>query len=110
MKVQVDRPIIKHWKSGIELVRGGRGYSKAELYEVGLRDLRNARNHGIPVDPERKTKYAQNIEQLRVAAKTIIDSSESKTKTKNLDSKKKSETKKKTSVTKNKKLTKQSSE
>jgi len=118
MKVQVDRPIIKHWKSGIELVRGGRGYSKAELYEVGLRDLRNARNHGIPVDPERKTKYPQNIEQLRVVAKTIIDSSESKTKskTKNLDSKKKSETKKKTdikkktSVTKNKKLTKQSSE
>ncbi|MGC2573587.1 MAG: ribosomal protein L13e [Candidatus Nitrosopolaris sp.] len=116
MKVRVDGPIIKHWKSGIELVRGGRGYSKAELYEVGLRDLRNARNHGIPVDPERKTKYPQNIEQLRVVAKTIIESSESKTKTKNLDSKKKRETKKKTdikkktSVTKNKKLTKQSSE
>ena len=115
MKVRVDGPIIKHWKSGIELVRGGRGYSKAELYEVGLRDLRNARNHGIPVDPERKTKYPQNIEQLRVVAKTIIDSSESKTKTK-IDSKKKSETKKKTDikkktyVTKNKKPTKQSLE
>ena len=51
MKIQVDGPIIKHWKSGIEIVRGGRGYSKAELDEVGLRDLRNVRNHGISVDP-----------------------------------------------------------
>jgi hypothetical protein len=110
MKVQVDGPIIKHWKSGIEIVRGGRGYSKTELDEVGLRDLRNVRNHGIPVDPLRKTNYPENVERLRVVAKTIIDSGESKTKTKNRDSKKKTDTKKKTSMAKNKKTTKQSSE
>jgi len=108
MKTQVDGPIIKHWKR--DIVRVGRGYSKVELYEVGLRDLRNVRNHGIPVDSLRKTNYPQNIERLRVIAKTIIDSRESKTKTKNRESKKKTDTRKKTSLTKNKKPTKQSSE
>src|SRR5215467_14505328 len=110
MKIQVDGPIIKHWKSGIEIVRGGRGYSKAELDQVGLSDLRNVRNHGIPVDPLRKTNYPENVERLRGVAKTIIDLRDSKTKTKNLHSKKKTDTKKKTSMTKNKKLTNQSSE
>jgi hypothetical protein len=110
MKIQVDGPIIKHWKRGIEIVRGGRGYSKAELDEVGLLDLRNVRNRGIAVDPLRKTNYPENVERLRVVTKTIIDSRESKTKTKNRDSKKKTDTKKKTSSTKNKKPTKQSSE
>jgi hypothetical protein len=37
MKIHVDGSIIKHWKRGIEIV------------EVGLRDLGNVRNHGIPV-------------------------------------------------------------
>jgi hypothetical protein len=110
MKIQVDGPIIKHWKRGIEIVRGGRGYSKAELVEVGLRDLRNVRNHGIAVDPLRRTNYAENVERLKVVAKTIIDSRKTKTKTKDRDSKKKTDTKKKTSLTKNKKPTKQSSE
>jgi phage terminase Nu1 subunit (DNA packaging protein) len=111
MKIQVDGPIIKHWKRGIEIVRGGRGYSKAELVEVDLRDLRNVRNHGIPVDPLRRTNYPENVERLKVVAKTIIDSrTTTKTKTKDRDSKKKTDTKKKTSLTKNKKPTKQSSE
>ncbi len=110
MKIQVDGPIIKHWQRGIEIVRSGRGYSKAELDEVGLRDLRNVRNHGIPVDPLRKTNYPENVERLRVVAKTIIESRESKTKTKNHNSKRKTDTKKNKSLTKNKKPTKQSSE
>jgi ribosomal protein L13E len=109
MKIQVDVPIIKRWKRGIEIVRGGRGYSKAELDEVGLRDLRNVRIHDIPVDPLRKTNYPENVERLRVVAKTIIGSRESKTKTKNRDSKKRTDTKKKTSLTKYKRPTKQSS-
>jgi ribosomal protein L13E len=102
MKIHVDGPIIKYWKRGIEIVRGGRGYSKAELVEFGLRDLGNVRNHGIPVDPLRKTNYPANVERLKVVAKTIIDSRESKTKTKDRDSKK-TDTKKKKSLTKNKK-------
>jgi ribosomal protein L13E len=107
MKIQVA--IIKHWQRGIEIVRSGRGYSKAELDEVGLRDLRNVRNHGIPVDPLRKSNYPENVERLRVAAKTIIESRESKAKT-NHDSKRKTDTKKNTSLTENKKPTKQISE
>ena len=74
MKTQVQGPIIKRWNRGIEIVRAGRGYSKAELEEVGLRDVRAARNHGIPVDALRNTNYPENVEQLRAVAKTIIDS------------------------------------
>jgi ribosomal protein L13E len=80
MKIRADGPIIKHWKRGIEIARGGRGYSNAELDEVGLRDLRNVRNHGIPVDSLRKTNYPENVERLKVVARTIIDFRESKTK------------------------------
>jgi DNA-binding NtrC family response regulator len=79
MKIQVQGPIIKHWRGGIEIVRAGRGYSKAELDEVGLRDVRIARNHGIPVDKLRNTSYPENVEQLAVVAKTIIDSRKPKT-------------------------------
>lgn len=108
MKKQVNGPIIKHWNKGIEIVRAGRGYSTAELNEVGLRDLGNARNHGIPVDPLRKTNYSENVERLRVVAKTIIDSRASKTERR--DSKKRTDIKKKITTTKNKKPTKQTSE
>jgi ribosomal protein L13E len=108
MKIQVDGPTIKRWERDIEIVRSGRGYSKAELVEVGLRDLRNVRNHGIPVDPLRKTSYSENVERLKVVAKTIVESRESKTKTRDRDSKKKTDIKKKKYITKNKKPTKQS--
>ncbi len=75
-----QEPIIKHWDRAIELVRAGRGYSVAELDEVGLRDIRFARNHGIRVDPLRRTNYRENVQQLEVIAKTIIDSGKPKTK------------------------------
>ena len=109
MKIQVHGPIIKHWKGGIEIVRAGRGYSKGELDEVGLRDVRIARNHGIRVDTLRNTSYPENVEQLRVVAKTIIDSREPKTE-KRVVSKKRTDIKKKIHTTKNKKPTKQTTE
>jgi ribosomal protein L13E len=103
MKTQVQEPIIKRWNRGVEIVRAGRGYSKAELEEVGLRDVRTARNHGIPVDALRNTNYPENVEQLRAVAKTIIDSR--KPKTEKRDSKKKTQIKRKTPATRNKKST-----
>lgn len=106
MKTQVREPIIKRWNRGIQIVRAGRGYSKAELGEVGLRDVRSARNHGIPVDPMRTTKYPENVDQLRGVAKTIIDSRKidsRKPKTEKQVNKKKTEVKRKTPITKNKK-------
>jgi ribosomal protein L13E len=60
-----QEPIIKHSDRAIELVRTGRGYSMAKLDEVGgLRDIRFSRNHGIRVDPLRKTSYRENVQQL----------------------------------------------
>ena len=103
MKTQVQEPIIKRWNRGVEIVRAGRGYSKSELEEVGLRDVRTARNHGIPVDALRNTNYPENVEQLRAVAKTIIDSR--KPKTEKRYSKKKTEIKRKTPTTRNKKST-----
>ena len=116
MKTQVQEPIVKRWNRGMQLVRAGRGYSKAELGEVGLRDVRSARNHGIPVDTLRSTKYPENVDQLRVLAKTIIDSRKidttkpktdtTKPKTEKRDTEKRTKVKRKTPTTKTKKSTK----
>src|SRR5438132_12801476 len=98
MKTQVQEPIVKRWNRGMQLVRAGRGYSRAELGEVGLRDVRSARNHGIPVDPLRSTRYPENVEQLRVVAKTIIHSTKIDTttpKTKKRDSERRTKRKRK---------------
>jgi len=96
-----QEPIIKHWDRAIEIVRTGRGYSIAQLDDVGLHDIRFARNHGIRVDSLRKTSYPENVQQLRVIAKTIMDSS--RPKTKKGYSKKRTDIKKSTSSTKNRK-------
>ncbi|HET7147467.1 MAG TPA: ribosomal protein L13e [Candidatus Nitrosopolaris sp.] len=101
MKIQVQKPIIKRWNRGMQIIRAGRGYSKAEMEEVGLLDVRTARNHGLPVDPLRSTNYPENVEQLKGVAKTIIDSR--KPKTEKRESKKRTEIKRKTPTTKNKK-------
>ena len=116
MKTLVQEPIIKRWNRGMQLVRAGRGYSKAELGEVGLRNVRSARNHGIPVDTLRSTKYPENVDQLRVVAKTIIDSRKidttkpktdtTKPKTEKRDTEKRTKVKRKTPTTKTTKSTK----
>jgi hypothetical protein len=106
MKTTVQEPIIKRWNRGIQIVRAGRGYSKAEMKEVGLHDVRSARNQGIPVDALRSTNYPENVEQLRAVAKTIIDSRKIDTikpKTEKRDSKKRTEIKRKRPTTTKKK-------
>jgi large subunit ribosomal protein L13e len=53
--------------------RPGRGFSLAELKEVGL-DARKARTRGIPTDVWRDTKYEDNVEQLKTFVKSITES------------------------------------
>jgi ribosomal protein L13E len=74
MKVQqMNKPIIKHQIKGVTLVRNGRGFSKSELKEVGIVDIRMARNRGIPIDVLRKTTIAENVEQLIPVAKDLLN-------------------------------------
>jgi ribosomal protein L13E len=74
MKVQqMNKPIIKHQIKGVTLVRNGRGFSKSELKEAGIVDIRMAKNKGIPIDVLRKTTIAENVEQLRPVAKDLLN-------------------------------------
>jgi ribosomal protein L13E len=74
MKMQINKPIVKSPIRNIELIRKGRGFSKPELKESGLNNIRIARKSGIPVDVFRKTKIPENIEQLKPIMKEILDS------------------------------------
>ncbi len=70
----INKPIVKRSIRGIELVRKGRGFSKSELKESGIDNIKIARKNGIPVDDLRKTTIAENIEQLKPIAIKILDS------------------------------------
>jgi ribosomal protein L13E len=74
MKMTINKPIVKRPIRGMELVRKGRGFSKAELKESGIDNVKVARKNGIPVDELRKTRIAENIEQLKPVANKILDS------------------------------------
>jgi ribosomal protein L13E len=74
MKMQINKPIVKSPIRNIELIRKGRGFSKPELKESGLNNIRIARKSGIPVDVFRKTKIPENIEQLKPIVKEVLDS------------------------------------
>jgi ribosomal protein L13E len=74
MKMQINKPIVKSPIRNIELIRKGRGFSKPELKESGLNNIRIARKSGIPVDVLRKTKIPENIEQLKPIVKEVLDS------------------------------------
>ena len=51
---------MKRRLKGVIRVREGRGYSLAELREVGL-DLFKAVQKGVPIDRFRRTKYEEKI-------------------------------------------------
>ena len=70
----INKPIVKRSIRGIELVRKGRGFSKSELKESGIDNIKIARKNGIPVDDLRKTRIPENIEQLKSIATKILDS------------------------------------
>ncbi|MFQ5970054.1 MAG: ribosomal protein L13e [Nitrososphaerales archaeon] len=66
----MKKAIVKRKTGGMIRVREGRGYSLAELKEVGLDGFR-AMHKGIPVDKFRCTNYQENVEQLSVILKEI---------------------------------------
>jgi ribosomal protein L13E len=70
----INKPTVKRSIRGIELVRKGRGFSKAELKESGIDNIKIARKNGIPVDNLRKTRIPENIEQLKPIVTKILDS------------------------------------
>ena len=74
MKRQINKPIIKHPIGDIELIRKGRGFSRSELKDSGLNNIKIARKNGIPVDMLRKTTNPENIEQLKPIVGEILDS------------------------------------
>jgi ribosomal protein L13E len=74
MKRRINRPIIKHPIGDIEIIRRGRGFSRSELKDSGLNNIKIARKNGIPVDMLRKTTNPENIEQLKPIVREILDS------------------------------------
>ena len=48
-------------------------FSKSELKEVGIANIRMAKNNGISIDLLRKTKNPENVEQLKPIAKDILN-------------------------------------
>ncbi len=65
MTALANEPIVKRTFRRVTAIRSGRGFSKTELREAGLSNIRFARNQGIRIDVLRKTSHKENIEQLR---------------------------------------------
>jgi ribosomal protein L13E len=65
MKNAIKRGIVKTVTNGIQISRRGRGYSKNELVQSGVTDIRTARKNKVPIDPFRTTTHEENIEQLK---------------------------------------------
>jgi len=82
MKDAVKRGIVKTVNNGIIIIRNGRGYSKSELVQSGVTDIREARKRKIPIDRFRKTTHKENIEQLKGILGKEIPKVESNTKQK----------------------------
>jgi ribosomal protein L13E len=69
----IVKPIVKREIRDIKLIRKGRGFSRSELNEAGLDNLKVVRKNRIPIDVLRKTKIPENIEQLKPVVKEILD-------------------------------------
>jgi ribosomal protein L13E len=73
MKIRTNKPIVNRQIRGTKLSRAGRGFSKSELREIGVTNMRIAKNKGIPIDLLRNTKNLDNVVQLKLIAKDIIN-------------------------------------
>jgi ribosomal protein L13E len=88
----IVKPIVKREIRDIKLIRKGRGFSRSELNEAGLDNLKVVRKNRIPIDVLRKTKIPENIEQLKPIVKEILDLKKQRKKNKaNKDSQHKKE-------------------
>ena len=84
MKDAIKSGIVKTVANGVLISRNGRGYSKDELVQSGVTDIRIARNRKIPIDPFRKTAHKENIEQLKAHLSNEISTTTSKVKQKRI--------------------------
>jgi ribosomal protein L13E len=75
MKMRINKPIVKRQIRDVRFIRSGRGFSKSELKEVGVINFTMVKNKGVPVDLLRKTTIAENVEQLKLVAKDILNMS-----------------------------------
>lgn len=75
MRMRINKPIVHRQIRETGFTRTGRGFSKSELKEVGIINFTMAKNRGIPVDLLRKTTIAENVEQLKLFAKDILNMS-----------------------------------
>ena len=73
--MRINKPIVKRQIRDVRFIRSGRGFSKSELKEVGVINFTMAKNKGVPVDLLRKTTIAENVEQLKLVAKDILNMS-----------------------------------
>jgi len=65
-----NKELIAIVKSSDGHRRKGRGFSLAEIMQVGI-DVRTARRLKIPIDKRRKTMYVENIQRLREFLKKV---------------------------------------
>jgi len=82
MKDAVKRGIVKTVSNGKVFSRDARGYSKNELIQSGVTDIRIARKINIPIDPFRKSSHEGNVEQLKAFLKTETQKNTAKVKPK----------------------------
>jgi ribosomal protein L13E len=73
MKIQTNKPIVKRQIRDVKFIRNGRGFSKSELREAGIINMSMAKSNGIPVDLLRKKKNPENVEQLTLISKDILN-------------------------------------
>ena len=84
MNDAIKRGIVKTVANGVLNSRHARGYSKDELVQSGVTDIRIARKKKIPIDPFRKTAHNENIEQLKAYLSKEISKTTSKMKQKRI--------------------------
>ena len=82
MNDAIKHGIVKTITNGIQISRSARGYSKDELVQSGVTDIRIARKINIPIDPFRKSSHEGNVEQLKAFLKTETPKNTAKVKPK----------------------------
>lgn len=84
MKDAIRSGIVKTVANGLLISRHGRGYSKDEIVQSGVTDIRIARKKKIPFDPFRKTAHNENIEQLKAYLSKEISTTTNRVKQKRI--------------------------
>jgi len=77
---KIEKPIVQTFHRNMPKARPGRGYSKNEIFQAGVVNLRVALKRDIPIDKLRTSSHPENIEKLKKIfneVKTIIQTQSS---------------------------------